>query len=122
MKKLFTVALAVALCPLASLVMPSCGKQKVMTTDESISNAVDSMRLPHVFKDSSILTRMDYTQKVLTFRIEISKEKLNAINVDSMRVHTLSNLRSDFSLRNLSIRLSRPMPPYAISASTTTIR
>lgn len=76
--------------------MGGCAQDKSKLADKTLAKGVEGVQeqLPHKLKDGTTLVAVDYNHKVLTYRIETSKDTLDAIKLDTLRNKTLERLNS----------------------------
>lgn len=101
MKKIFSILLTMVVAMTFTMSLQSCKKDPAKIADENIRKSVSTLVFPQDLKETGKLVGLDYTDKVLTFRIEIDQDKLRSMNVDTVRSQTLRSLKTGLFRRNL---------------------
>lgn len=82
--------------------LPACSKKdKTAVYDEKIESLVSGLTFPQKLNDNSSLTACYYKDKLLTYRVEIDKDKLASMKVEEKRTETLDKLRTGLLPRAL---------------------
>ncbi len=93
MKSFFSVFLI--LCFISGLMAGGCKREdKNKKYDVEIETAVAGLKLPQKLNDNSNLTECYYKKKTLTYRMEISKERLAKMKIAEKRAAIAETLRS----------------------------
>lgn len=93
MKKLFYILFAVATALLLSVSFSSCKKSPKKAADEQIQKTISGLTFPQELRNGNKLLDMSYKDNVLTFSIEIDKDKLEALDTDSLKALTVRSLK-----------------------------
>ena len=102
MKAKYSVMVLVMAFIAAVTVLPSCvNKDKTAVYDEKIEKLVSGLTFPQKLNDNSSLTACYYKDKMLTYRVEIDKDKLAKMKVEEKREDTLDKLRTGLLPRAL---------------------
>lgn len=101
MKKIFSILFTLVVAMAFTMSLQSCKKDPAKIADENIRKSVSTLVFPQDLKETGKLVGLDYTDKVLTFRIEIDQDKLRSMNVDTVRSQTLRSLKTGLFRRNL---------------------
>lgn len=73
--------------------------------DSDLELAVAKIDLPRNLGDNSVLTECRYSDKTLTYRIEVDKEHLATMKVEERQSRTLENLKSSLLSQALKDKL-----------------
>lgn len=100
MKKLICI-LTVVMIALTSVSLTSCKKDKAQMADKQLTEAVKGLTFPQLLNDGSKLTACYYSNKILTFRCELDKDKFEKVKSEDYREKTLQRLKTGLFPRNL---------------------
>lgn len=103
MKKNILITLCVALMTVL-VGLTSCKDKKaaeVAKYDAQIEQKVASYSFPQKLNDNSSLTSMTYQNKILTYKVEVNKDRLAEMKVEEKRAKTLDNLQKQLLPNNL---------------------
>lgn len=79
----------------------ACKKDKSKVADQRLTEVVKGLAFPQELKDNSTLVGCTYSDKTLTFRVEMDKDKLADLDVNKQRETTLEQLRTGLFPSNL---------------------
>lgn len=82
--------------------MSGCKKTQKNDAASQIEKQIKGLTFPQTLKDGSTLTALYYQDGVLTYRMEIDKEKFDRLDTKADREKTINNLRNGLYPRNLT--------------------
>lgn len=86
---------------MVSVSVASCKKNPQKLAAERLQKSVAGLTFPQELKNGSKLLNLTYSDNVLSFRIEVSQDQIQAINTDSLKSQTINSLKTGLFPRQL---------------------
>lgn len=79
----------------------SCRKDPSVKADEAIEKVINSQIYPQTQPDGSVVTKVTYENKVLTYNVDVDKKTFDKISKDSYREILFNDLRTNSTKQKL---------------------
>lgn len=100
MKKFLAIFSLVALVVM-TFSFGSCRKDPAAKADEAIEKVINSQIYPQTQPDGSVVTKVTYENKVLTYNFDVDKKTFDKVSKDSYRESLLNDLRTNSAKQKL---------------------